>query len=111
MLFLRTIPKLTFREVLDETPARTFGIPGPGEADFRYLKDAPTFENIEVFLDGSWILCERIDPPSEYKFDLSVVSFASEEEVGRAVQIALAELRKEMDTKLPWFKFSPKVKP
>lgn len=104
-----------------EHPAR-WVTPAPvhriDEIDLRYLRDAPVALSasdareqslIEVFVEGQWVTGLRHRKPTEFKFEVSVISFAQEREAWAALEDAVhkAKDRRSSDGPLTWVKITP----
>jgi len=99
ILYFRS-EKGRYHELLETTPARG------AEQKLEYLRDQPFFDTIEVYIGSTWVKGERVAPPKEHLVTVSVVAFASEGEIHRAVAEAIGqarELEENRDT-LTWYK-------
>lgn len=92
-----------YRELGPDTPARV--IEGGGPHALLYLQNAEEGQTVEVYVDGTWLKGERVAPPKEYIFEVSVITFdENEHRAGKALHTALQRIRDERDTPMPWVK-------
>jgi hypothetical protein len=72
------------------------------------LKNGNQGEEVEVYLEGAWVGANVLPPPTEFKFEVSCISFANENEVWSALGKALNPLYPlKPDSPIPWLKITP----
>jgi len=90
-----------FHELSGEYPART------RDGKMGHLKDMPQGEDIEIFLESSWIAGRMMGKPTKFDFIVSVVSFETETEVWKSLERSLSDFHNAPNSPLPWTKIIP----
>lgn len=103
MIYFHSTQDERYHELNGDRPARKDGTLG-------LLQDMKEGDEIEVFMESGWIPGWVCCQPTEFKFEVSCISFEDEGKVAAALHRALEPFHHSKNSPIPWSKVTPPSK-